>query len=190
MSKKASGYIWGVILILAGILMLLAQQNVIRLSWEMIWPLAMLVLAIIFHVQFFLNRNNPGILVPGGILLVYGCLFLYNQYTSWDAMDVLWPIFIIGPGFGLMEMKLFSGGKQGSWVPVIILFSIGTFFLIRDAIGHEIALAAALIVAGGVIVLASLFRKNKKKEYDYNVNVVNVKKEASGDTVVDIEENK
>ena len=101
----------------------------------MIWPSFLILLSIMFHVQFFAGKSqNPGILVPGGLLLIYGSLFLYSSISRLGVVGDLWPIFLVGPGFGLMELKLFSKGKEGSWIPVIILFSLAVFFLFRERI--------------------------------------------------------
>ena len=153
---------------IAGFALVLGQMSII--NWSMIWPAGMLLLSIMFYVQYFTGRNhNPGVLVPAGILLLYGSLFMYASISSWGSISDLWPIFLVGPGFGLMQLKLFSRGKQGSWVPVIILFSLAIFFFIRDSFSSfPIAVAAILIVVGVIVIIASLFSKKDKTEEDKN----------------------
>jgi hypothetical protein len=125
--KKMSVF-WGIVLILLGVLLILAQQKVIRLSFSVLWPGAMIVLALMFHIQAFFERpHNPGLLVPGGILLVYGGLFMSCAIAGWDVMSTMWPLFILGPALGLAELRLFSRGREGSWIPVIILTIVGGF---------------------------------------------------------------
>jgi len=168
--KRTSAIIWGLILIAVGALVILKQQNIIEFGWNIVWPSAMLFIGIAFHIECFAsNGKNYGLLVPGGILLVYGALFLYCELQrDWDAMAVLWPLFIIGPGFGLLELKLFSGGKQGSWIPVLILFTIGGIFLVTqtERFSVTVVIAAALIIMGIGVLASSVMPRGKKQTVD------------------------
>lgn len=175
--KKATAIFWGIILILVGALLVLAQLdffegvNIFRVSY--LWPAFMILLGLMFHVQFFTSKKkSPGILVPGGILLVYGCLFMFLAISGWSSTRYLWPVFLIGPGFGLLELKLFSRGKEGSWVPVIILFGLAIFFFVRDSFSSfAMAAAVALIVVGAIIIISSIVGGGKKKEKIIDVHV-------------------
>ncbi len=177
--KKSMAIFWGIVLILVGTLLVLVQLNVIEriniFSWEYLWPAIMILLAIMFHFQFFAGgAKSPGILVPGGILLVYGCLFMYIAIVGWNSVGYLWPIFLVGPGFGLMELKLFSRGKEGSWIPVIILFGLAIFFFIRNSFSSfSMAVAVALIIVGACIIIASVFdrKKSRDKKSDVRIDV-------------------
>lgn len=164
--KKVNTIFWGIVLVLAGVALILVQADLLELDWGYLWPAGMILIALLFHVQFFAGRgHSPGVLVPGGILLVYGCLFMYMRIAGWHNAGSLWPIFLVGPGFGLMELKLFSRGRQGSWVPVIILFSLAIFFFIRDSFSSlPIAFATALIVIGIIIIIVTVFDKKGKSE--------------------------
>lgn len=160
--RKATSFFWGIILILLGVLLILAQQRVIQLSWGLLWPGVMIVLALMFHFQAFYDRlRNPGLLVPGGILLVYGGMFMYCAITKWERMEALWPLFILGPALGLAELRLFSRGREGSWVPVIILTIVGGFFLAQRTASIPTAVILALIlIVIGALMIASQFRKS------------------------------
>lgn len=175
--RKTTAIFWGVILMLAGVLLVLTQLdffeniNIFRIAY--LWPVFLIILGLMFHVQFFASKiKSPGILVPGGILLVYGCLFLFMGIAGWGSVGYLWPVFLIGPGFGLLELKLFSRGKEGSWVPVIILFGLATFFFVRDNFSSfAMASAVALILIGAIIIISSIIGGGKKKEKVIDVHV-------------------
>jgi hypothetical protein len=164
--KKVNTIFWGIVLVLVGLAIILVQIDVIDLDWGYLWPAGMLLLAILFHIQFFASpKNNVGVLVPGGILLVYGALFMYMRIAGWYSAGSLWPIFLVGPGFGLMELRLFSRGKQGSWIPVIILFSLAIFLFIRDSFSSlPIAFGTALIIIGIIIVIVTVFDRKGKPD--------------------------
>ncbi|MCK5129004.1 MAG: hypothetical protein KAQ68_04065 [Clostridiales bacterium] len=171
--KKANTIFWGIVLILVGVVIVLTQLDVLdfteifnNFDWNYLWPIVMILIGISFHVQFFAGkRHNPGILVPGGILLVYGCLFLFLRTTGWGNVGVLWPVFLLGPAFGLLELKLFSRGRQGSWIPVIVLFTLATFFLLREQFSSfAMTAAVALIVIGVIVIIIAFANKNKQSE--------------------------
>jgi hypothetical protein len=179
--RRTSAVVWGIVFILLGGLLVLDQigifNNIRIFSWGNIWAIGMLLLGIIFHVQFFVSGGkNPGILVPGGILLVYGCMHMYIIIVGWQSMGVLWPLYLVGPGFGLLELKVFSRGKEGSWVPVIILFTLAILFFLKNYVDSFWMLAAvALIIIGVAIILGSIFgsinNKSKKQESEVHVDV-------------------
>ncbi|MGI5877085.1 MAG: LiaI-LiaF-like domain-containing protein [Christensenellales bacterium] len=160
--KKTASFFWGIILVLLGVMMILDQQGILPLAWGRVWwPIALITLALLFHIIAFAHSpRNPGLLVPGGILLVYGGLFLYCAIRGWGEMRVLWPLFLLGPALGLAELKIFSGGRDGSWIPVVILTGVGGFFLVRHFtdMTHEIFAAVLLILLGVFLVARQLIR--------------------------------
>jgi len=175
--KKTSAIFWGIVIMLAGVLLILAQTNVIGsiniFKIKYLWPAFMILLGVMFHVQFFASKaKSPGILVPGGILLVYGCLFMYMAVAGWSSAGYLWPIFLVGPGFGLLELKVFSRGKEGSWVPVLILLGLAIFFFVQYSVSSFwMAAAVGLIILGAAIIIASIFDRNKGKDKKVDVHV-------------------
>jgi hypothetical protein len=179
--ERKTPIFWGIALILVGGLLVLNQLGVFEdidlFSWKNIWTVGMLILGVLFHVQFFVSKgHNPGILVPGGILLVYGCMHMYLSINGWHNMSSLWPLYLVGPGFGLLELKLFSRGREGSWVPVIVLFSLATIFFVKFndfGVFSEIPIVAiVLIVVGIAIILGSIFgAANKKSNKSHDVHV-------------------
>ncbi|NLG36974.1 MAG: hypothetical protein GX549_03075 [Clostridiales bacterium] len=160
--KKTASFFWGIILVLLGVMMILDQQGILPLAWGRVWwPIALITLAILFHIIAFAHSpRSPGLLVPGGILLVYGGLFFYCAIRGWNAMSALWPLFLLGPALGLAELKLFSGGREGSWIPVVILSGVGGFFLVRQFtdVSAEASAAALLILLGVFLVARQLIR--------------------------------
>ncbi|WP_028986491.1 LiaI-LiaF-like domain-containing protein [Thermicanus aegyptius] len=118
----------GIFFILLGLFFLLAKMELIPFSLFDLWPFFLVIPGLAFHFFGFLNRI-PGLHVPGGILTTIGILFLFTEFFGYGWMEHLWPIFIIAPGIGLLELYLFGTREKGLLIPVVILFSVGGFFL-------------------------------------------------------------
>jgi len=163
--KKNGGVFWtGIGLLVVGLLVLAGELNLFSIGWDIIWPLVILILGLCFHIGFALGGGrSPGILVPGGILITYGLLFFACTVLSWRLMSQLWPVFIIGPGIGLLELYLFSGKARDRalLVPVGILFALGGTMLVLETalISWDYFLPVVLIMVGLLLLLLSITRR-------------------------------
>lgn len=165
--KRINSMVWGTVLLLAGLVLTLGQLNVIDLSGDMTVPIILLALSVVFHLYYFLTSNrNEGLLVPGGILLVYGLLFLAVAKLN-GSMGQLWPLFILGPALGLFELYVFSKGRNGSMVPVFILTVIGGGFLLMNFynMSFGIIVAIVLIVLGVMLMISAFVKNAQRNEY-------------------------
>jgi len=90
---KKINYLFGLFLLFIGVLLILASFGVIEIVWDNLWPLFILIPGIVFELSYFIYRKDAGLLVPGGILITYGLLFLVNVnygcllYTSPSPRD-------------------------------------------------------------------------------------------------------
>ena len=164
MKKKRSDITLGVVLVVVGTVALLTQLNVIKLGWNIIWPMIVLGMGLAFHASAWVGgRRSSGLLVPGGIFVTYGALFLVCALAGWRHMGTLWPLFIMGPGIGLLELYLFGKRKRGLLVPVFILLGIGTGFLFLRIFAHnyQLVLSVCAVVAGLVYIAVRLFGREQ-----------------------------
>lgn len=139
-------YSAGIILLLAGVLILLGELGVFSFLGAIFWPILVLIPGILIHVLYF-GRVLPAItLVPGGMLLVYALLFIFCNIFGWDKMRYLWPLFILGIAVGLYEYFLFGAPKQRYIKTVAIALGIVSI----------IALLLAALWSWGIYVLAFL----------------------------------
>jgi hypothetical protein len=165
MKRNGSLIVWGIILLVGGVLLLLAQAKIIVDFQSLIVPIILLGLSLAFHLQyFFSDRKNEGVLVPGGILLVYGLLFLAVQRFG-QTFQMLWPLFILGPALGLLELYVFSRGRSGSMVPVFILTAVGggaLLFTCGVVSDWNILIAALLIIIGASMMVGAFARGYRK----------------------------
>lgn len=162
---RKSGFFWGLVLILAGVAMILRQQGLIDISWPLIWPGGIALLGVFFHLQYFVDdRKSPGLLVPGGILLVVGGLFIFVSLHSegWRLMSKLWPVFILAPALGIAELTLATRGREGSWTAAAILAIIGGGMLAQNLLQLSMGVVmAVLLIVLGIIIIVRAFRRRK-----------------------------
>jgi len=155
---KKINYLFGLFLLFIGVLLILANFGVIEIAWDNLWPLFLLIPGIVFELSYFIYRKDAGLLVPGGILITYGLLFLVNVNYGWHLMDNLWPIFPLGPAIGLFQLYLFGGREKGLLIPVGILGAISLFFLVNNLLFVDFRL-----IAGIILVLIGIWFIFKKK---------------------------
>ncbi len=156
---KKINYIFGFLLLCIGVILILSNFGVIEIVWDNLWPLFLLVPGIVFELSYFIYRKDAGLLVPGGILITYGLLFLVNVIYGWQLMEYLWPLFPLGVAIGLLQLYLFGVREKGLLIPVGILGAISLFFLINNLLFVDFWLLAgvALVVIGIWII----FKKAK-----------------------------
>ena len=159
-------HIGGYLLIGIGAMFVMATYFNIPLAIDKLWPAFLLIPAIAFHFFFFMNPrpNRAGLLVPGGILLVYAPLFFFSQIFMDGDMSTTWPFFLIGPAVGLTELYIFGGRKKGLLIPIGILTTVAVVFLAANLLSSQVGglLGLLLIVLGGYLV-------SRKKSDDYSV---------------------
>lgn len=162
----------GGILIILGILFLLKNFNIFNL-WDFInfrtifrligtlvgrfWPALFLILpGLLFHSSFFTGtRRNPGVLVPGGILLVLGLVFQINMlFGGWS---ILWPAYIFSVAFGLMELYVFGPRERGLLIPIGILTGISLVFFIAFSLNRLLNVNTRPFAIPVVLILMGMF---------------------------------
>lgn len=166
-----TGKVLGGIFIILGGLFLLSNLNIIGPIWHYInfgsifrfigkfWPSLFLLLpGLLFHVGYFNGkRNDPGVLVPGGILLVLGAAFQFNMlFGGWG---VTWPIYIFSVAFGLFELYAFGNRDRGLLIPIGILTGLSVIFFFAFSVERILGFSTkafivpAVLIAIGLIVL-------------------------------------
>ena len=156
---KKINYLFGLFLLCIGVLLILANFGVIEIVWDNLWPLFLLIPGILFELSYFIYQKDAGLLVPGGILITYGLLFLFNVMYGWHLMEDLWPIFPLGVAIGLFQLFLFGGREKGLLIPVGILGAISLFFLINNLLFVDFRLLAGILLV--VIGIWIIFKKIK-----------------------------
>jgi hypothetical protein len=179
--RRINSMVWGIVLLLLGVLLTLDQLNFIDITSGMAFSIILLSLSVLFHLYyFFASKGNEGLLVPGGILLVYGLMFLASTNSS-IFNNGLWPLLILGPALGIFELYVFSRGQKGSMIPVFILTAVGGCLLLRNFtdIPFTIVLAIVLIGIGAALMISSILKSTNRDTRSFQQPpVVEVKVEA------------
>jgi len=159
---KRINYLFGLLLLLIGVLLILSNFGVIEIVWDNLWPLFLLIPGMLFELSYFISRKDAGLLVPGGILTTYGLLFLVYVNYGWHLMDILWPIFPLGVAIGLFQLYLFGGREKGLLIPVGILGVISLFFLVDSLLFIDFKLFAGILLI--LIGIWIIFKKIKTEK--------------------------
>lgn len=96
----------GIFIVIAGVVILLGKLGVIGFLGKALWPLLILIPGLLAHYFVFARMVPSIVLVPGGMLTVYGLLFIFCNWFGWDKMKYAWPVLILGVAVGLYEYYL------------------------------------------------------------------------------------
>ena len=158
----------GIILIIAGILMLLDKVfNLYFLSMSNFWPIFVLIPGLSFEAGYFETKKNPGLLVPGGILTTIGILFFFETFTDWQFSAYTWPIYPLSVAIGLFQLYLFGYRQKELLIPVFILGGISlisfAIMFMKSAFGwiDGSVIIPALFILIGIVVLINGFKRGK-----------------------------
>lgn len=145
---------FGIFVVLIGLLLLL-DQWVIALKFDNWWQVLLLIPGVFLWIQFFSKRANPGLLIPGTILILYSLYFFFNQLTGHRFAGETSFIFVFAIACGLFIKRHFSKEKNngllaagwiltgisiiiflstvsgGKWWPLLFIV-IGIFLLIKN----------------------------------------------------------
>lgn len=158
---------WGAVLICFGGFLILSNLGIVPSFGRLIgifWPLIIIFGSLMFHVGYYSNTKNVGLLVPGGILLTVG--IVCQSAMLWNIWGFMWPGFILAPAVGLFELYIFGNRSKGLLIPVGILTGLSVIFFSMSF--HTLGNMAryvipAVLIFIGLVVLA----KDKKKQNDY-----------------------
>ena len=166
-----TGKTFGGIIVILGILFLLKNFHILAFDpgWVLskFWAAIFIILpGVLLHTKFFSgSRRDPGVLVPGGILLVTGtALQIGSLFGGWS---IIWPAFIFSVAFGLFELYYFGNRERGLLIPVGILTGLSALFFMSFSLGQLIKFSTKpfvlpiLLIGIGLAVLL----KNRNKKY-------------------------
>jgi hypothetical protein len=137
MDKKLGRYIWGIALVLVGVLFLLQQFNVIGDALDLLWTIAMGAAGVAFLVVYALNQEQWWAAIPGMTLLGLTAAALGDQLPLFPGTDWWGSLFLafIGAGFWLVFAR-----KPEHWWAIIpggVLVTLGVVSLLEDAVLAE-----------------------------------------------------
>ena len=150
---KSSNTMIGLLIIVVGVILLLGNLNIIFLDFELLWPIFLLIPGLVFELSYFITGRNPGLLVPGGILITYSLLFFTTTVFGGHLFTYLWPVFPLGVAIGLFQLYLFGKKDNGLLIAVIIIAGFSIVALSFTLIKLSFIMPILLIVLGVFILL-------------------------------------
>lgn len=148
--------IGGTILIILGLVFLTG------ISLAMIWPLFILVPAVMLWFPAITKKDEESI-IPAIILTIISLMFfsITTGLLPWNSMTWMWPLFILGPGLGLLAYSQISRKKEAkeSRIPGMILTILASIFLINTLLSWNFW--PLLLIILGIIIIIN-YSKNKR----------------------------
>lgn len=156
--------ILGLIFIALGLIFLGSQTfHLYFFGMEYMWPVFILIPGLLFEYGYAANRKNSGLLVPGGMLTVIGCLFFFETFTGFRYAEYTWPTYPLAVAFGLFQLYLANGKNRALLIPVFI---IGGFALVAFAFlffGRLIRSSSTLYLSILLIVVGLYLMLNRPR---------------------------
>lgn len=155
----------GLLIIIAGIVILLGKLGVFGFLGRSLWPLVILIAGLVLHWLYFSRRKQPILLIPGGILTVWGLVFVICNIWGWGLMAYVWPMLLFGVAVGLYEYYLYENLRSNLllWVSFslgLISFLFFFFSLMRTG---GIYLIVAILIGGGIWLILGRRGSNNSK---------------------------
>ena len=176
---RKNNMVLGVILLGLGAVALLNNFGLINFHFSIwrLWPLIFLIPGLVFELNYFNNNGPVGLVVPGGILLTYGAIFMICSIFGYQHMIYLWPWTVGSVGIGLYQLYLFGERHRPLfWVSFgFITFAVLSSSLALLSIKGSYVFPALLIVAG----VALLY--NSKGHSDDDSPIISVEYENSNE---------
>jgi hypothetical protein len=112
MKLLESRILWGVVLVLAGVLFLIDNLGILRLG-DLFWVVIFLASGVFFISIFVQNRANWWALIPGFTLLSVGLLVFLNWIAP--SLGDLWGGSIVLGGIGLSFFFIYLVERENWW---------------------------------------------------------------------------
>lgn len=159
--KQRAILVGGSLAILLGILVIIgsflpADSRVVS------WPLIVIGVGTAF-LLFGSGTSAVGLVIPGAIVFGIGCLlYVQNLAHAWDSWAYAWALIPGFTGLGLVLFDRLTPASEGlrTAAKVLIAASVVLTLVFAAAVGRQtwawIALGAALVAAGVVVVLRAM----------------------------------
>lgn len=159
----------GLIFVGLGILVLLNQTFLIAIGWRMLWPLFLVIPGLTFEYFYFSTRQNPGLLVPGGVLLTLGSIFLLSGLFGYGILAKLWPLFIMAPAVGLFQLYWFDDKDKALFWVSFGLFAAAGIMLVFTLMPYFVKfIIPGLLILGGInLVLGRSIKGHRRSNDDF-----------------------
>jgi hypothetical protein len=156
----------GIFIGAAGIVILFGKLGVFGVLGRALWPLVILLPGLVLHMLFFSRRASASVLIPAGILTVYGLLFGLCNIWGWGLMKYLWPVLLLGIAVGLYEYSINSPRRTGLSVIAVILGVLSIVLCIFSLMGTGVIyLIGIVFIAAGIWLITGRGRTRGRNRW-------------------------
>ena len=143
MKWLASPLLWGILLILAGVVFLLQNLGIIQIA-GLFWALLLTLAGLFFLFVYINDRTNWWGLIPGFVLLGVASL-LYLDYFSPKLANALGGSVVLG-GVGIAFLAVYLADRRNWWaiIPMGVMLTL-TAVTALDQLG--------VVASGGIFFL-------------------------------------
>lgn len=158
----------GIFIAAAGIVILFGKLGVFGFLGRTLWPLVILVPGLFLHVLFFTRRASATVLLPAGILTVYGLMLGLCNAWGWGLMRHLWPLLLLGIAVGLYEYSLYSSSRTGGLTTTAVILGLLSLVLfIFSLLGTgALYLLGAVLIAAGIWLMAGRGKPGGRRKWN------------------------
>ncbi|NLG26454.1 MAG: hypothetical protein GX557_00970 [Chloroflexi bacterium] len=121
MRRVPSALLWGILLVVIGVLALLSNLGVLGSASDIVWGALFLALGVAFLVVFAQKRDRWWALIPGSGALGLGLLVIFGRLMPAGTEAIL---FLGALGLGFLFIYLLRRDYWWALIPAGVLFSI------------------------------------------------------------------
>ena len=109
-----------------GVLLTLENMNIVD-GISLHWPLFVLIAGSGFIMLFYQRNQNDDFLVwLGTFMVLLGLFFYYLNFTDWNHLSFLWPVFIGIVGFSFLAIGIIKKNRLFSYLGIVF---VGMFLI-------------------------------------------------------------
>ncbi len=154
----------GALLVVAGVLVLLQNLNILRGGLSMLWSLCFLVGGAIFTYLYFKDRSKWWVIIPGFTLLGLGVLILLSSIIP-GIGDTLGTTLFLG-AIGASFLVIYADHREHWWpiIPGGVLITVAISTLLEDLFRPMFDTGSLVMIGLGItFLLVYLLSPSTKK---------------------------
>lgn len=105
-NRNSTAVFWGTVFLLLGVLFTLYNYGFLGYYyWNELWPAFLIIFGVAFIMLFIFKPTDWGVLIPGGLFLFFGLVFLLRNLRLYYIQDIIrgyWPLILIVIGCGVI----------------------------------------------------------------------------------------
>ena len=169
--RTRNGFL-GLIFIVLGALLIFDHYHFIHFSiWEL-WPLIILYMGIQAERKYFNGYGGSRNLLTGATLITYSLIFMIGNFAPWHYSSEIWPLYIMGPGLGFLQMYYYGHNRKYNFKIGIILVITSVIFLIDSVLNipFDMVLYIGLVLFGLYLITRDREDDEFDEEFDEEFN--------------------